>query len=824
MQIFCKRKGLSRWKQCRFSHELPQQIVSPEPENPCTILESNSDATLDLVATECISELKLISNVIDVSLASSHNDDCVNCNQHSMTMVELQSQAQIAMKHMSMMVTALATLQIESSLVQKSLETLFTQLNNSSVAYSTVNGASSPNASTQTKVNGGEGSRTEVNNKASDHVGQQALVELKTGGISQSSTNSIKPPSTQTKVNGGARSSTEVPVSNEERIHVGQQALVELNDGGISQSSLNSTTTLSTQTKVNGGAGYSTEVPINTSDHVKRQALAELNNGGKRKSSTNSTTALIGEAWKKNGSSASTETGMTNTLDELILSCSLCIDGSPSKFTNWLREKLDVYSIADLVEAIADCPEMLLEGGLHDLAKFAEAVTVCTDIQQHKIVDVRGDLQQGTCGPIEAEGVDAVTILDETQADASESKNTDWTCPLCTIINPKLFLTCGTCGSTAECAAKNSNCDAAELSARNSSAISNTYKLHREGANERQDESRKKHEEAELARKKVEERVASEAERFAAETEKQRRLEERARKKHEKAEQKKAELARKKEEARVTAEMERFAAETEKHRRLEAKREKQMAIARYEAEVQQQQEHEQVHPNKGDQKTAVTTLNVQAAPFLPPSIHNLNLQAANKNGTQSGKLSFGQLSYYIKKNTGEDANNVSPIFNLLQEESTIEKGRRLLILEANTFTCKEKLRELALQKSRLEQGIQVEEILIKKSEEEIIEQDRKVSTSFSWLGGWTSIFDTKQVDTLLDEEDNMIDDEVNQQSAALLSEYKNDDICSLEELINNCATFLTGKSADFFLWLHSEGINTIEDLSHAIIERETASF
>ena len=267
-RYFARGKGCRDGSRCRFSHELPQQIVSPEPENPCTILESNSDATLDLVATECISELKLISNVIDGSLASSHNDDCVNCNQHSMTMVELQSQAQIAMKHMSMMVTTLATLQIESSLVQKSLETLFTRLNNSSVAYSTVNGASSPNASTQTKVNGGEGSRTEVNNKASDHVRQQALVELKTGGISQSSTNSIKPPSTQTKVNGGARSSTEVPVSNEERIHVGQQALVELNDGGISQSSLNSTTTLSTQTKVDSGAGYQsiTKQVITSSD------------------------------------------------------------------------------------------------------------------------------------------------------------------------------------------------------------------------------------------------------------------------------------------------------------------------------------------------------------------------------------------------------------------------------------------------------------------------------------------------------------------------------------------------------------------------------
>jgi hypothetical protein len=671
-------------------------------------------------------------------------------------------------------------------------------------------------------VNGGAGSRTDVpvSSKERVHVGQQVLVELNDGDKSQSSSsNSIK--------TIGAGSRTEVPIGSKERIHVEQQALVELNDGDKSQSS--SSNYIKTI-----GAGSRTEVPINNkaSNHVKRQALTELN-GGARQSSTNPTSALIAEAWKKNGSSEPTEAGIPllhhqkiNTLDELILSCSLCINGLPSNFTNWLREELDVNSITDLFEAITDCPEMLLEGGVHDLAKFTEAVTVCLDIQQHKVVDVRRDSQQGTFEPIEVEGVGAVVIMNETQADASESNNADWTCPLCTVINPKLFLTCGTCGSTAECTVDKSDCDVAELYARNSSTSSMTNKLHREGVKERLDESRKKHvEEAELAFIQEEERVAAEARRIAAETQKQWRLEERARKKHEKAEQKKAELARKKEEARVAAEVERVATETEKQRRLEAKREKQMAIARYEAQVQQQQEHEQVRPNEGDQKTALTTLNVQAAPFLPRSISSMSIQTAKKVSTQSGIARFGQLSYYIKKNNGKHTKNVSPIFDLLQKESTVEKGRRLLILEANTFTCKEELRELTLQKSRLEQGIQTEENFIKNSEEEIKKEDRKVSNKFGWLGGWTNIFDSKQVDTLLDEEDNKIDDEVNQQLAALTSEVKHEDECSLEELINNCATFLTGPSAaDYVLYLHSEGINTIEDLSHAIIERDCKLF
>ena len=71
-QQLCKYFARGRCRdgiRCRFSHELPQQqLVSPEPENPTTLSESKSDATLDLVATECISELKLISNTIDDSL------------------------------------------------------------------------------------------------------------------------------------------------------------------------------------------------------------------------------------------------------------------------------------------------------------------------------------------------------------------------------------------------------------------------------------------------------------------------------------------------------------------------------------------------------------------------------------------------------------------------------------------------------------------------------------------------------------------------------------------------------------------------------------
>jgi hypothetical protein len=76
-----------------------------------------------------------------------------------------------------------------------------------------------------------------------------------------------------------------------------------------------------------------------------------------------------------------------------------------------------------------------------------------------------------------------------------------------------------------------------------------------------------------------------------------------------------------------------------------------------------------------------------------------------------------------------------------------------LILEGKTYTCKEELRELALLKSRLEQGIQAKEMFIKKSEEESIELDRKVSMKFPpWLKNkWTNILDRNQVAKLLEE-------------------------------------------------------------------------
>ena len=83
-------------------------------------------------ATDCMTELttqmQLIQTTIGNSLTQTnpnhHHHQCTNCNNHTTTMKELQSQLQLAMKRVNKMATTLTVLQTHAGLVQKSLETL----------------------------------------------------------------------------------------------------------------------------------------------------------------------------------------------------------------------------------------------------------------------------------------------------------------------------------------------------------------------------------------------------------------------------------------------------------------------------------------------------------------------------------------------------------------------------------------------------------------------------------------------------------------------------------------------------------------------------
>mmetsp|Transcript_6548 Transcript_6548/g.11639 ORF Transcript_6548/g.11639 Transcript_6548/m.11639 type:complete len:349 (+) Transcript_6548:95-1141(+) len=68
------------------------------------------------------------------------------------------------------------------------------------------------------------------------------------------------------------------------------------------------------------------------------------------------------------------------TLDELILSCAPYLTGPPVEYTAWLHDELNINTIADLSEAVADNLRMLVAGngsvGMWQKQKFCDAVRV----------------------------------------------------------------------------------------------------------------------------------------------------------------------------------------------------------------------------------------------------------------------------------------------------------------------------------------------------------------------------------------------------------------------------------------------------------------
>ena len=182
-------------------------------------------------------------------------------------------------------------------------------------------------------------------------------------------------------------------------------------------------------------------------------------------------------------------------------------------------------------------------------------------------------------------------------------------------------------------------------------------------------------------------------------------------------EKKKRKKARKKKDAELDRqeEEERAAAEADRQRRMEAKLEKQAAMARHEAEVQRQQQKVQsgnaalsTMVSSSPAKSAVVTSKASS-----PSI-------ARKKKT----VVLDRLSFYIKPSS-EGGKDVSPIFALLQNDSTVEDGRKLMVMEVEAQRCKDELVELVALKPRLEDGIKREEKSITKSRATIDEQERK---------------------------------------------------------------------------------------------------
>ena len=313
----------------------------------------------------------------------------------------------------------------------------------------------------------------------------------------------------------------------------------------------------------------------------------------------------------------------------------------------------------------------------------------------------------------------------------------DWACTVCTLVNPALFLACSACGTA------NTNHSTTTIPPESTEASS----------------AQKAREARELEAKQKAEYKAKqerEAKEWAA------------------AEKRRVDAIRQKKQAKKAADEERKRLEeeqreaaAEKQRRLEAKKEKQEAMRRHEA--QQQQQANQMEPKSssrshrptGATPTATTEAALSSRDTKEVSSRQANATLTTKNKSTTPKaprkkLVVDKLSYYIKPQArkGTASKKVSPIFALIQNESTVEVGRKLLHLESETKTCRDELAETLALRVRLERGIKAEQQLVKRSKKKIDEQERKTKNKWNVFG--LSKVDAKEVNkklVQLDEED-----------------------------------------------------------------------
>ena len=328
-------------------------------------------------------------------------------------------------------------------------------------------------------------------------------------------------------------------------------------------------------------------------------------------------------------------------------------------------------------------------------------------------------------------------MLQRMAAKKEAQETGDWACTVCTLVNPALYLACSACGTA------NTNHSITSIPPETTEASS----------------AQKAREARELEAKQKAEYKAKqerEAKEWAA------------------AEKRRVDAIRQKKQAKKAADDERKRLEeeqreaaAEKQRRLEAKKEKQEAMRRHEA--QQQQQANQMEPKSFSRSHRPTDTTPSATKVASSSRDtkeevssrqvNTTLTTKNKSTTSKAprkKLVVDKLSYYIKPQArkGTASKKVSPIFALIQNESTVEVGRKLLHLESETKTCRDELAETLALRVRLERGIKAEQQLVKRSKKKIDEQERKTKNKWNVFG--LSKVDAKEVNkklVQLDEED-----------------------------------------------------------------------
>ena len=293
----------------------------------------------------------------------------------------------------------------------------------------------------------------------------------------------------------------------------------------------------------------------------------------------------------------------------------------------------------------------------------------------------------------------------------------DWACTVCTLVNPALYLACSACGTA------NTN-HSTSIPPETSSTEASSAQKAREA---RELEAKQKAEYKAKQEREAKEWAAAEKRRVDAIRQKK--------------QAKKAE-----DDARKRFEEEQREAAAEKQRRLEAKKEKQEAIRRHEA--QQQQQAIQMEPKSSSRSHRPTGTTPTATEVASSSRDTKAVSSRQDNTTLTTKskptaskaprkkLVVDKLSYYIKPQArkGTASKKVSPIFALIQNESTVEVGRKLLHLESETKTCRDELADTLALRVRLERGIKAEQQLVKRSKKKIDEQERKTKNKWNVFG------------------------------------------------------------------------------------------
>ena len=667
-------------------------------------------------------QMENINNTIGTTLSSqllsnksnnNNNERCQTCIATTASLAELQQQVQIAMKRVEKMNASLSALQTHSNLVQQSLATISSHaLLNSSGSSPVMNGTHlSPPPEIVSTAPSSAPSNLVTPAAAADHQGGAK-------SLAQSSTINVE----------------------DHKSTLAQRQEQILKRG----------------TKILESNKWGSTPPIgSTAQEEKPKSFRELMMEKRKKTNDSSKKQSATAVSNVEGGDATRKEKKIVTLGDLITSCAPYLTGSSSEYADWLREELDISTISDLAEAVEECPELLIAGngtvGMWQKHKFSDAVkkaaascssTTTSKPSSSSAAVTKEDDSFKSCQSSEGGKMAMLQQRIASRKAAAQSSTTmgksigsmtggDWTCSVCTCINPKLYLSCSACGSANSSDAKE---DGKSITPPGTSAATNTAATSQFSFNTPNSA-------AHVLRAKQEK-----------EYEEKKRKEANAKTQRKKVKQKE-ELARKQEEE------ERAAAMAEKQRRIEAKREKQEAMARHENEVQKQQS------SKTSQPIAPTPSSSSSTKLRPPVVHTApstssRVVSPSKHDTKSESntrqvsaitttkkpvtqtitrtkkvVPVDRLSYYIKPlSRSKVGKKVSPIFELLQNESTVDVGRKLLMLEGQTGKCRDELAETLALRFRLERGIKAEKNFVKRCKRQIAEAEKKTQKRWNIFG------------------------------------------------------------------------------------------